>query len=191
VLSRPSWNLISFLFRNNPRESVPQTLISSRAQNAKRLAELRSRLSDLDHICKRSSTGTILNSSVDSSINQSVSDPDGLLVSDLPNSPILLAKSFGMSADIHFGYFQKILRSKMIKIEINKEYNYWFLLFSVFNWIIFRSNATYLPRQQHCWTQRHQRDVWICAKLRKTWHGTAKTWQDSIDEITSKEDDQE
>jgi len=82
------------LYRNNPRESVPQTLISSRAQNAKRLAELRSRLSDLDHICKRSSTGTILNSSVDSSINQSVSDPDGLLVSDLPNSPILLAKSF-------------------------------------------------------------------------------------------------
>lgn len=82
------------LYRNNPRESVPQTLISSRAQNAKRLAELRSRLSDLDQICKRSSTGTILNSSVDSSINQSVSSPDELLVSDLPNSPILLAKSF-------------------------------------------------------------------------------------------------
>jgi len=82
------------LYRNNPRESIPQTLISSRAQNAKRLAELRSRLSDLDQICKRSSTGTILNSSVDSSINQSVSSPDELLVSDLPNSPILLAKSF-------------------------------------------------------------------------------------------------
>ena len=77
---------------------------------------MRSRLSDLDQICKRSSTGTILNSSVDSSINQSVSSPDELLVSDLPNSPILLAKSFGMSADIHFRKFRK-------KIEIEDDKN--------------------------------------------------------------------
>jgi hypothetical protein len=81
---------------------------------------LRSRLSDLDQICKRSSTGTILNSSVDSSINQSVSSPDELLVSDLPNSPILLAKSFGMSADIISVIYIFVI---LEKIEIEHDNN--------------------------------------------------------------------